>query len=259
MMCPRAEYHSVSLCWPGLVSGWLFTQTSILLLVNYELFHSSSSLLSLSLCIWSLNRRQIYIMGYAFLMLGACVPRGAALCLVFAQQRICYPAGNYKALKATVRVDGLVLVWISFINLTTSCSAVMFPQLKEHWYILFCHYLLLQLSGTASQNVGILRVEFGCQLCRISVFIFFASVVTLGCSHVGVSWKLVGGSVWHMAYMRDWKIPPLFAVEGDPTRRQERIWSSDLPSLERENAFLCEHAKTLPRFQCFMTTWDDLM
>lgn len=83
-----------------------------------------------------------------------------------------------------------------------------------------------------------------CQCCHAGLF---------ACGH---SWKLVGGSVWHM---RDWKIPPLFAVEGDPTRGQERIGSSDLPSLERENAFLSEHAKTLPRFQGFMTSWDDLM
>lgn len=258
MMCPRAEYHSVSLCWPGLVSGWLFTQTSILLLVNYELFHSSSSLLPLSLHLELKQKTNIHYRICIFNAGSLCPPWGCSLsCLCTTTNLLsCWKLQGYKA---TVRVDGLVLVLISFINHTTSCSAVIFLQLKGHWYILFCHYLLLQLSGTASQNVGILRVEFGCNLRRISVFIFFASVVTLGCSHVGVSWKLVGGSVWHMAYMRDWKIPPLFAVEGDPTRRQERIWSSDLPSLERENAFLCEHAKTLPRFQCFMTTWDDLM
>lgn len=41
--------HSVALCRPSLVSGWFFTQTSILLLVNNKLFESSSSPLSLSL------------------------------------------------------------------------------------------------------------------------------------------------------------------------------------------------------------------
>lgn len=41
--------HSVSLCGLGIVSGRLATQTSIFFLVNYELFKSPSSLLSVSL------------------------------------------------------------------------------------------------------------------------------------------------------------------------------------------------------------------
>lgn len=66
--------HSVSLCGPGLVSGWLFTQTSILLPLNYELFESSSAPLSLSLHLEVLNRRQRHIMGYVFLNAGSVRP-----------------------------------------------------------------------------------------------------------------------------------------------------------------------------------------
>lgn len=50
ILCPKGRIsHSASLCRPTLVSGWLFTQTSTLLLVNYELFEPSSSQLSLPL------------------------------------------------------------------------------------------------------------------------------------------------------------------------------------------------------------------
>lgn len=84
MMCPVAEYRTVSLCRPGPVL-WvaLHTKTSILRLVNYELFEALFPRRFCSLCIWSPNRRQTYIMGYVFLTLRVSVPCGRSSCGVF--------------------------------------------------------------------------------------------------------------------------------------------------------------------------------
>lgn len=65
--------------------------------------------------------------------------------------------------------------------------------------------------------------------------------------------KQFGSSGWHMAGIREGNA--LRCRERGSTRRQERIWSSDLSSLERENALLSEHTEKPPHLQSFMTAY----
>lgn len=63
----------------------------------------------------------------------------------------------------------------------------------------------------------------------------------------------LGSEVWHRTDIPVWKktLCLLWRARGS-ARRQERIWSSDLSSPERENALCSEHTKVLPHLQSFI-------
>lgn len=161
MMCLRAEYHTVFLfVGPASSVGgsshkrlfycWWTTNCSNPLPPR---FHS----LSLS-CIWSSNRRQIYMIGYAFLTPGVCVPRGTPRCVVFAQRLICYPARNYTGtLQNTHAGWPRFCIHVVFIyksrHFLLCCHVLVVYRTSMH---LICHYLVIvllyQLIGIAAQN-----------------------------------------------------------------------------------------------------------
>lgn len=92
-VCQGRISHSVSLCGPGLVSGWLFAQTSTLLRVSRRLFLGSSSSelprktnTHYRICIFNAESRHPPSPPPVRLPL---------VCFVFAQQLICNPVRNY--------------------------------------------------------------------------------------------------------------------------------------------------------------------
>lgn len=151
-------------CRPTLVSGWLSTQTSILMLVTYNCsdplpphFHS--------LCIWSLNKRQVYIIGCTFLTLGVWVP----VWLHHVSLISCTKTTLLCCWKLNLTCVSMLFL---FINQTTSCSAFMSLWLKKK---------NMALLSWLDNEVWV--PTYGIWL-HISVFTIFVSAVSVGCSYV---------------------------------------------------------------------------
>lgn len=167
-------------CRPTLVSGWLSTQTSILMLVTYNCWDPLTPHFH-SLCIWSLNKRQVYIIGYTFLTLGVLVP----VWLHHVSLISCTKTTLLCCWKLNLTCVSMLFI---FINQTTSCSAFMSLWLKKIWY---CSAGWVMSLGS---YVWYLAPHFHVHTCE-QTELTLVSAVSVGSSYVGLLSKLDGSRV----------------------------------------------------------------
>ena len=215
MMCPRAECHTVFLFGPA--SECFFKQTSIFQIIQNLSLHA----FTLSLCIWSSHRRQIYIMGYVFLTIGDCVPCGAPLfgvCLCTMTNLLSCWRNYTGALENNHTGWPHLCIHVVFIykSHTTSCSTDMslwFNSSEKCWILNQLVMVYYSLSWLALlHKIRFPKLYVWIELCTWNLTVIrsmfpclpFTSTISLGCTYLyiyrpfiktGGQWSVTHG--WH--------------------------------------------------------------